>query len=108
MAGQVSPIYVGQRKPVQQWTWTRDDGSHPDLVTGSPTLSVSFQPSSGGAPTAGTGTFSGQTTGGVFNYALSAADVAAAFNGALYFTLTYADTTHEDSDPVPFVIAAKK
>lgn len=103
----VSPIYVGQRKPVQQWTWTRRDGSHPDLVTGAPTLSVEFLPaesSSQGQSIAGTGVFSGQTAGGVFNYALSAADVASAFSGSLRFKVTYSDGTFEKGDPIPFVI----
>jgi hypothetical protein len=107
MANDVSPIYVGQRRPVQQWTWTRGDGTHPDLVTGSPTLSVEFIPfpiSAESATVAGTGVFSGQTTYGVFNYALSAADVAAPFSGAIRFKLTYSDGTFEKGDPIAFVI----
>jgi len=107
MANDVSPIYVGQQKPVQQWTWTRGDGSHPDLVTGAPALSAEFIPnpiSAESATVAGTGTFSGQTTGGVFNYALSAGDVANPFNGTVRFKVTYSDLTFEKGDPIPFVI----
>lgn len=108
MTNDVSPIYVGQRKPVQLWTWTRGDGSHPDLVSGSPTLSVEFIPSQAIAletgTFAGTGVFSGQTSGGVFNYALSAADVASPFNGSLQFRVTYSDGTFEEGDLIPFEI----
>ncbi len=104
MTNDVSPIYVGQRKPVQKWTWTRGDGTNPDLATGSPTLSVKFIPSQQAAPFAGTGIFSGQTITGAFNYALSAADVAVQFSGTIRFTLTYADATSEIGDPIAFVI----
>lgn len=104
MADDITPVYVGQRKPVEQWTWTRGDGTHPDLVTGAPVLSLRYLSTAGLLRSAGTGAFGGQTIGGVFTYARSAVDVATSFVGRVQFTITYSDGTTEISDPYPYEI----